>query len=182
MKREERLKYNSKDFDNTLKPEHKEHIDKVKESLFDLIEKWLERIPFIKTKDFDFWEKYRSSAEEMLQHEEEIIKSNQTLTEEKRQTQLENFTKTREGFLSLFDENYHNELISKGEKRLSFKEQRKLETIEKEMPELEEQRTRIMESLNNETEYEKIAVLSKSLESTTEKLEEMEMRWLELQM
>lgn len=61
-------------------------------------------------------------------------------------------------------------------KRLSFKEQRELETIEKEMPELEEQRTRIMESLNNETEYEKIAVLSKSLESTTEKLEEMEMR------
>lgn len=67
-------------------------------------------------------------------------------------------------------------------KRLSFKEQRELETIEKEMPELEEQRTRIMESLNNESEYEKIAVLSKSLESTTEKLEEMEMRWLELQM
>ena len=121
LKREERLKYNSKDFDNTLKPEHKEHIDKVKESLFDLIEKWLERIPFIKTKDFDFWEKYNQSVDDMLTHEENIITNNDTLSPEKKKSQLENFAKTKESFLSLFDEKYHNDLIIQGEKRLSFK-------------------------------------------------------------
>ncbi len=66
-------------------------------------------------------------------------------------------------------------------KKLSFKEQRELETIEKEMPELELQRSKILEQLNNETDYEKISKLSSDLESLSEKLESHEMRWLELQ-
>ncbi|KMQ65799.1 ABC transporter [Chryseobacterium angstadtii] len=66
-------------------------------------------------------------------------------------------------------------------RKMSFKEQRELETIEKEMPELEQQRAKIMDQLNNETEYEKVAQLSAELEAVSEKLEEYEMRWLELQ-
>ena len=66
-------------------------------------------------------------------------------------------------------------------RKLSFKEQRELESIEKEMPELEKKRNVILEKLNNEADYEKISVLSKDLETISEKLEEMEMRWLELQ-
>lgn len=66
-------------------------------------------------------------------------------------------------------------------RKMSFKEQRELETIEKEMPELEQRRAKIMDQLNNETEYEKVAKLSAELETISEKLEEYEMRWLELQ-
>ena len=66
-------------------------------------------------------------------------------------------------------------------KKLSFKEQRELETIEKEMPELEKKRAEILEKLNNEADYEKIATLYAELEKVSEKLEEYEMRWLELQ-
>ena len=66
-------------------------------------------------------------------------------------------------------------------KKLSFKEQRELEPIEKEMPELEKKRAEILEKLNNEADYEKIATLSAELEKVSEKLEEHEMRWLELQ-
>lgn len=66
-------------------------------------------------------------------------------------------------------------------KRLSFKEQRELETIEEEMPELEEKRAKILDQLNNEVDYEKISKLSADLESISETLENHEMRWLELQ-
>ena len=66
-------------------------------------------------------------------------------------------------------------------KKLSFKEQRELETIEKEMPKLEEKRAKILEDLNNETDYEKISKISDELQSVSDQLEEMEMRWLELQ-
>ena len=66
-------------------------------------------------------------------------------------------------------------------KKLSFKEQRELEQIEKEMPEFEKQRNVILEKLNNEADYEKIAVLSADLEKLSEQLENHEMRWLELQ-
>ncbi|WP_415328866.1 ABC-F family ATP-binding cassette domain-containing protein [Chryseobacterium sp. MMS23-Vi53] len=66
-------------------------------------------------------------------------------------------------------------------KKLSFKEQKELETIEKEMPEFEEQRAKILDQLNNENDYEKIAKLSADLENISEKLENHEMRWLEIQ-
>ncbi|MEC5395091.1 ABC-F family ATP-binding cassette domain-containing protein [Bergeyella sp. RCAD1439] len=66
-------------------------------------------------------------------------------------------------------------------RKLSFKEQRELEQIEKQMPELEAQRHTVMEQLNNETDYEKITALSQTIEQLTQQLEEAEMRWLELQ-
>ena len=66
-------------------------------------------------------------------------------------------------------------------KKLSFKAQRELETIEKEMPKLEEKRAEILEQLNNESDYDIISKLSSQLETISEKLEEFEMRWLELQ-
>ncbi len=69
----------------------------------------------------------------------------------------------------------------KQKKKLSFKEQRELDLIEKEMPELEQKRGAILELLNNETDYEKIAKLSSELEQISEILENHEMRWLELQ-
>jgi ATP-binding cassette subfamily F protein uup len=70
---------------------------------------------------------------------------------------------------------------SSPKRKMSFKEQRELETIEKEMPELEQKRAKIMDQLNNETEYEKVASLSAEMEAISEKLEGYEMRWLELQ-
>lgn len=66
-------------------------------------------------------------------------------------------------------------------KKLSFKEQQELKDIEKEMPELEKERGEILEKLNNETDYAKIASYSTSLETISEKLQELELRWLELQ-
>ncbi|WKS95974.1 ABC-F family ATP-binding cassette domain-containing protein [Riemerella columbina] len=66
-------------------------------------------------------------------------------------------------------------------KKLSFKEQRELEAIEKELPELESQIQSLTEQLNGETDYEKISLLSSDLERLTNTLEEKELRWLELQ-
>jgi len=64
--------------------------------------------------------------------------------------------------------------------KLSYKEKQELETIEKEMPELEKQRNSILEKLSNETDYNKIATLSAELENISNQLENHEMRWFEL--
>ena len=66
-------------------------------------------------------------------------------------------------------------------RKLSFKEQKELENIEKEMPVLKEKQDEILEQLNNETDYNIISELSQQLEETTSQLEAHEMRWLELQ-
>ena len=69
----------------------------------------------------------------------------------------------------------------KPKKKLSFKEQKELESIEKEIPILEIQRNEILEKLNNEMDYNIISQLSAQLENISTKLEDYEMRWLELQ-
>lgn len=66
-------------------------------------------------------------------------------------------------------------------RKLSFKEQKELENIEKEMPFLKEKQDEILGKLNNETDYNIISELSQQLEETTSQLEAHEMRWLELQ-
>ena len=66
-------------------------------------------------------------------------------------------------------------------RKLSFKEQKELENIEKEMPVLKEKQDEILEKLNNERDYNIISELSQQLEETTSQLEAHEMRWLELQ-
>ena len=66
-------------------------------------------------------------------------------------------------------------------RKLSFKEQKEFENIEKEMPVLKENQDEILEKLNNETDYNIISELSQQLEETTSQLEAHEMRWLELQ-
>lgn len=66
-------------------------------------------------------------------------------------------------------------------RKLSFKEQKELENIEKEMPVLKEKQDEILEKLNNETDYNIISELSQQLEETTSQLKAHEMRWLELQ-
>ena len=65
--------------------------------------------------------------------------------------------------------------------KLSFKAQKELESIEKEIPILEIQRNEILEKLNNEMDYNIISQLSAQLENISTKLEDYEMRWLELQ-
>ena len=67
------------------------------------------------------------------------------------------------------------------QKKLSYKEQRELEQIEKDLPILEEKREEILQLLNNETDYSKISILSTELKTLSEKIEIIELRWLELQ-
>lgn len=70
---------------------------------------------------------------------------------------------------------------TESKRKLSFKESQELKHIEKRMPEIESQRAQLLEKLNAQSEYQEIATLSKSLESLTQELEEIELRWLELQ-
>ncbi|MBX2906359.1 MAG: ABC-F family ATP-binding cassette domain-containing protein [Taibaiella sp.] len=66
-------------------------------------------------------------------------------------------------------------------KKMSFKEKREFEQIEKEMPQLEAEKATIAEKMANPgINYDEIQKLSHRITEITNKLEEMEMRWLEL--
>ncbi len=91
-------------------------------SLFDLVEDWLQRIPFTHKENFNFWKEFELVVNDMLNQEESIIHHNQaTLPENVLKIQKENLLLTRSTFESLLNENKHNELIKKGQRRLSQK-------------------------------------------------------------
>lgn len=90
--------------------------------LFDLIEGWLERMPFSKSDDFDFWRDYQQSVENMLIEDEKIVKNNiAILSEVEVKAQLAGIQITRDNFRSLFDSNLYQEAVEKNERRLSQK-------------------------------------------------------------
>jgi tryptophan 2,3-dioxygenase len=123
LKSDNRLKYNKAIYRSALSEEHAEIVKKLEDSLslFDLIERWLERTPFLEFKDFKFLELYKSAVENMLNNDKDIIINNPIFTEEEKQNQLKELDNTRENFSAIFDEEKHNDLIKKGLRRLSFK-------------------------------------------------------------
>lgn len=120
---DKRIQYNNIDYLNTLDERHRQLIlQTVNEpSLFELVERWLIRTPFIRTDNFDFWQSYRKAVEKMLSKDMEIITRNPSLTEEKRTIQLKQLETTSANFYTLLDEDRYNQLLREGKRRFSHK-------------------------------------------------------------
>ena len=66
-------------------------------------------------------------------------------------------------------------------RKLTYKEKQEFESIEKEMPKLEAKKEELAKMLNSgETDHVQLTEWSNEVEKIVEKLEELEMRWLEL--
>ena len=120
---EKRIQYNNVDYLNTLEEPHRKQIlDTVNNpSLFELVEKWLVRTPFLNSGNFNFWESYKQAVDKMLEHDKNIIAENKTLTDKKKEYQLKQIKLTRLNYDSLFDETKYNELVKEGKRHLSNK-------------------------------------------------------------
>ena len=90
------------------------------ESLFSLIEKWLERIPFLNMDNFDFTKKYEEAVNQMLEKEIEGIKA-ANLSDKDREIRIRMIDENRKYFIRVLDENEHNKAIESGETKLSYK-------------------------------------------------------------
>jgi tryptophan 2,3-dioxygenase len=90
-------------------------------SLFDLVERWLERTPFLELPGFQFWEQYAAAVARMLEADRATIASNPTLSPTDRQTQLRELERTAESFAGVLDEAVHEKLRAAGERRLSHR-------------------------------------------------------------
>ncbi len=68
----------------------------------------------------------------------------------------------------------------KERKKLSFKEQREFEQLETEISTLENEKAGLTEQMNDITEHDMLMEISAKIEAISEKLDEKELRWLEL--
>jgi tryptophan 2,3-dioxygenase len=83
-------------------------------SLFDRIQAWLERTPFLHFGDFDFWREYRGAVDAMLAADRESIRNNPTLTEDEKTRQLAGVESTAGKFANLFAEGPEEPVSSPG--------------------------------------------------------------------
>ncbi|XP_033615741.1 tryptophan 2,3-dioxygenase isoform X1 [Fukomys damarensis] len=89
------------------------------ETLLQLVQAWLERTPGLEPHGFNFWGKLEKNVTKGL--EEEFIKIQSKEESEEKEEEMAEFQKHKEVLLSLFDEKRHDHLLSKGERRLSYR-------------------------------------------------------------
>ena len=89
-------------------------------SLFDAVEDWLERTPFIELEDFDFLESYRKAVDRMLDKEQKAIKATPYLDEEEKAMRLTMLGNTDTYFESVLNKEHHDALRREGKLRLSY--------------------------------------------------------------
>jgi tryptophan 2,3-dioxygenase len=114
--------------------EHRERIADIRsrESFNDLIEKWLERMPFCEMEvqsdledesgepsSFRFWDEYQSAVQRMLTQDEHMIQT--MLRPGQQEAELKSLKSLRNTFEALFDEKLHNELVERKVRRWSQK-------------------------------------------------------------
>ena len=74
------------------------------QSIFDLVEKWLNRNPFVNYEDFDFVEHYTTAIENMMSKEMNSIKSSDILTDNEKNIRIKMLEGSKE---------YYKEIVSK---------------------------------------------------------------------
>lgn len=89
-------------------------------SLFDLIEKWLERMPFLKFSDFNFSKVYQETIQRLLQTEQHIVSTNPLLSPAEKDRELSMLNNTRVTFETIFDAEKHQNLVHMKSWRLSY--------------------------------------------------------------
>lgn len=88
-------------------------------SLFDAVERWLERTPFLDHEDFSFWEAYREAVHERIQADRSVVEMNPNLTDAERSTQLKEFETVLTQYEALFDPEKHALERAAGRLRMS---------------------------------------------------------------
>lgn len=126
LKREQRMNYGRESFCTRLTPEQGQAIRGLEQenSLFDVVESWLERAPLIEGtfsgRPFNFWEDYKKAITAFFADEREKIKT-MALAEEDTKRQLEGVAHSEATFVEIINSSKYQESIDSKKRRLSHK-------------------------------------------------------------
>ncbi len=122
LKEQNRTTYNEKSYQEEFKPKQVEELNEMERfSLFDVIERWLERTPFLQFKDFDFLTQYKAAVKHMIHKEEEQIALSPYLDEGQKEERVKMLGNTETFYRMVLDPSYHESLLKEGKVRLSYK-------------------------------------------------------------
>ncbi len=90
-------------------------------SLFEHVERWLERTPFLDQEDFHFWDAYQGAVHARIKSDREVVANNPNLTEGERAVQLQEFDQVLAQYEAIFDPARHQHEQQAGRLRLSHR-------------------------------------------------------------
>ena len=93
----------------------------IEPSLFELVDKWLQRIPFLELQGWRFWGSYKEAVDRMLAADRRTIESSPVLLPEERARELAELDRTAQSFAALLDPDTHERLVRQGQRRLSYR-------------------------------------------------------------
>jgi tryptophan 2,3-dioxygenase len=123
LKSEYRIDFDKQSFYARLN-EHDQHFLQDLEnqtSLFEQVDQWLARMPFLEFGDFKFWDMYKSATDQMIENDIKIVNSIENISDKDKQVQLRDIEATREKFAALLDADKYEELRKQDVFRLSQK-------------------------------------------------------------
>ena len=123
LKRERRISYTQCSYSGVFSDKEQKILDVLEDgdSMFDLVEKWLERTPFLQFETFNFVEEYQKSVSLMLTREEQAIEKADYISSQEKQLRINMMGETKKYFNSIFDEKIHIQKLKEGTLKLSYK-------------------------------------------------------------
>ncbi len=123
LEREKRLTYNDAAYTQSLAGRDRPAVEQSEQepSLFALIERWLERTPFLEVGSFNFWKSYQKAVEDYFQRDREWVRSDKGLNDAERERRFAEIEKNEAVFESIFDTKKYEDLRKEGAWRFSFR-------------------------------------------------------------
>jgi tryptophan 2,3-dioxygenase len=116
-----RLPIDGKRYTSRLAADHAATVEasERRPSIFDLVEAWLERTPFLEAPGFAFWDAYRQAVDDLATDELRLIEANANLTDDARAHQVSRAEANRARLAALFDDGLYEAEQEAGNARMS---------------------------------------------------------------
>ena len=110
-----------KSYTDALTEEHRKQLDDATngKTLFDVIQVWLDKMPFMETDGYAFWEEYKGAVRRMLDNDRDEVRTLAETEKHDPSDALAQIDANEKGFLSLFDKEQYSALVEQGNRRLS---------------------------------------------------------------
>lgn len=130
LERSKRMRYNKQEYTKVLTAEHEELVTRKAsdgtKTLFGVLQKWLERFPFLHSHDWDFWAHYKAAVNDYILEEKQLYLNNEEsvddpVHEKEIEAALEaSYQSHVLTFNCIFSQNKYEELRKNGKVRLSY--------------------------------------------------------------
>ncbi len=123
LKSDYRIDFDKQSFYSRLKPDQQQFLRELEQKpcLFELMDSWLARMPFLEFGEFKFWKLYQKATEVMLDNDIKIVNSIEELSPKDRRVQLKAIEDNREKFAVLLDKTRYQQKREEKAFRLSHK-------------------------------------------------------------